>query len=150
MSAGLLHVADGLRVQPPSLLVSLIMATWGTPAGVVADRFRIAELADAGLPGLEPRMTRWSESSEDIRALRKMCKDGPMSIDAASVPLLEASFGVASVKNDDAGNVRLQKRGSNNESRDDVAAALVIGAGMHQRRSKSPTNARGVYRGKSG
>ena len=148
VSAGLLHVADGLRVQPPSMLADLITETWGPAAGVVADRFRIPDLADAGLHGLEPRMTRWSESSADIRALRKMAKDGPLSVHPGSAPLLEASLAVASVKADDAGNVRLQKRGSNNTSRDDVAAALTLGAGAHQRRSKAPK--RGVYRGKSG
>ena len=148
VSAGLLHIADGLRVQPPAMLADLIAETWGTPAGVVADRFRIPDLADAGLPGLERRMTRWSESSEDIRALRKMAKDGPLSVDPGSAALIEAALAVASVKNDDAGNVRLQKRGSNNTSRDDVAAALVIGAGAHQRRSKAPRGG-GVYRGKA-
>ena len=94
-------------------------------------------------------MTRWSESSEDIRALRKMAGDGPLAVDPGSAPLLEASLAVAAVKNDDAGNVRLQKRGSNNTSRDDVAAALTLGAGAHQRRSKAPKGG-GVYRGKSG
>ena len=148
VEAGLLHIADGLRVQPVKMMADLITETWGPAAGVVADRFRISDLADAGLHGLEPRMTRWSESSEDIRALRKMCKDGPMSIDAGSVPLLEASLAVAGVQNDTSGNTRLLKRGSNNQSRDDVAAALVIGAGMHQRRSKQRRG--GVYRGKSG
>ena len=93
-------------------------------------------------------MTRWSESSEDIRALRKMAKDGPLSVDPGSAPLLEASLAVASVKNDSSGNVRLQKRGSNNTSRDDVAAALTLGAGAHQRRSKAPRGG-GVYRGKA-
>ena len=145
VSAGLLHIADGLRVQPPSMLADLITETWGPPAGVVADRFRIPDLPDAGLHGLEARMTRWSESSEDIRALRKMAKDGPLAVDPGSAPLLEASLAVASVKNDAAGNVRLQKRGSNNTSRDDVAAALTLGAGAFQRRSKSPRG--GVYRG---
>ena len=149
MSAGLLHIADGLKVQPVSMLADLITSTWGIPVGVIADRFRISELADAGLHGLEPRMTRWSESSEDIRALRKMAKDGPLSVDPGSAPLLEASLAVASVKNDDAGNVRLQKRGYNNTSRDDVAAALTLGAGAHQRRNKAPRRG-GVYRGKSG
>ena len=148
VSAGLLHIADGLRVQPPSMLADLITETWGPPAGVVADRFRISDLADAGLPGLEPRMTRWSESSEDIRSLRKMARDGPLSVDPASAPLLEASLSVSAVKNDSSGNVRLEKRGSNNTSRDDVAAALTLGAGAHQRRSKAPRGG-GVYRGKS-
>ena len=149
VSAGLLHIADGLRVQPPAMLADLIVETWGQPAGVVADRFRISELADAGLHGLEARMTRWSESSEDIRGLRRMAKDGPLSVDPGSAPLLEASLSVAMVKNDESGNVRLLKRGSNNQSRDDVAAALALGAGAHQRRSKAPKSG-GVYRGKSG
>ena len=35
----------------------------------------------------------------------------PLAVDPGSAPLLEASLAVASVKNDDAGNVRLQKRG---------------------------------------
>ena len=38
------YVADGLRVQPPSMLVGLITETWGTPAGVIADRFRVSRL----------------------------------------------------------------------------------------------------------
>ena len=76
-------------------------------------------------------------------------KAGPLAVDPGSAPLLEASLAVASVKNDDAGNVRLQKRGSNNTSRDDVAAALTLGSGAHQRRSKAPKSG-GVYRGKSG
>ncbi len=147
VEAGLLHIADGLRVQPPSMLAGLIQEKWGVPAGVISDRFRVSDMADAGLP-VEPRMTRWSESSEDIRALRKMSKDGPLSVDPGSAPLLEASLAVASVKNDSSGNTRLEKRGSNNQSRDDVAFALVIGAGLHQRRSKAPRGG-GVYRGKA-
>ena len=149
VDARLLHVADHKRVQPPAMLADLITETWGKPVGVVADRFRIADLEDAGLSGLSPRMSRWSESSEDVRALRKMAKDGPLSVDPGSAPLLEASLAVAMVKNDDSGNVRLQKRGSNNTSRDDVAAALTLGAGAHQRRNKARTGG-GVYRGKAG
>ena len=148
VEVGLLHVADGLRVQPVKMMADLITETWGPAAGVIADFFRIDDLKDAGLHGLEARRTRWSEASEDIRAIRKMAKDGPLAVDPGSVPLLEASLSVASVKNDDAGNVRMEKRGSNNTSRDDVAAALTLGAGAHQRRDKSPRG--GVYRGKSG
>ena len=40
----------------------------------------------------------------------------------SSRPLLAASLSVALVKNDDQGNVRLSKNGSNNTARDDVAA----------------------------
>ena len=147
-SAGQLHVAGGLRVQPAAMLADLIRETWGDPVSVIADRFRVNDLVDAGLARVEPRMTRWSESSADIRALRKIAVDGPLTVDPASAPLIAASLATALVKNDDAGNVRLVKRGSNNTSRDDVASALTLAAGGFVRRQ--PTKARrGVYRGKA-
>ena len=37
------------------------------------------------------------------------------------------------VKNDDAGSFRLIKKGFNNRARDDVAAALVLAAGLFER-----------------
>ena len=40
------------------------------------------------------------------------------------------------VKNDDQGNVRLVKKGTNNTGRDDVAAALVLAAGALSRAPK--------------
>ena len=51
----------------------------------------------------------------------------------SSRPLLAASLSVALVKNDDQGNVRLSKNGSNNTARDDVAAALTLAAGAFVR-----------------
>ena len=116
--AGLLHVAEGLRVPPASLLVEQITKTWGRPAAIICDRFRLDELRDARVPcPVESRVTRWSEASFDIRSLRSKVKDGPFSIDKASRALLEASLSVAVVKNDDQGSFRLVKRTSNNESR---------------------------------
>ena len=55
-----------------------------------------------------------------------------------SRPLLTASLSVAMVKNDDQGNVRLQKKGTNNTARDDAAAALVLAAGAYQRSLRGP------------
>ena len=49
------------------------------------------------------RMSRWSEHSEDIRALRRRAKDGPLSVESGSRDLLSASLSAALVKNDDAG-----------------------------------------------
>ena len=120
--SGALRVADGVRVQPPAELWRAVTAVWGKPARIVCDRFRLAELRDAVGPGVEiiPRVSRWSESSEDIRALRKTTADGPLAVEKDSRPLLTASLGVAMVAADDAGNVRMRKRGSNNASRDDV------------------------------
>ena len=130
IDCGSLRVAYNLRVQPPAQLVNAIQDTWGKPLKIVCDRFRLPDLKDctSGIK-IEQRMTRWSESSEDIRALRKLAKDGPLMVDKASRAILSASLAVAMVKNDDAGNVRQVKRGTNNTARDDVAAALMLGSG---------------------
>ena len=137
---GRLSVAEGLRVQPASALWDSVVEHWGAPVKVVCDRFRIGELQDAikgGCP-IEPRMTRWSESSEDIRALRRMALDGPLVVSPESRSMVSASMARATVLNDDAGNCRLQKHGSGNTARDDVAAALVLCAGAWERASARP------------
>ena len=138
---GQLEVADGLRVQPPAALWDMIRTTWGKPQVVVLDRFRLAEFEDAVKRGarLEPRVSRWSESSFDIRALRQMALDGPLSVDADSQALLATSLSQAMVKSDDAGNTRLVKKGNNNTSRDDVAQGLVLAAGALARKPKTAT-----------
>ena len=143
---GQLDIAEGLRVQPPKLLWDKIKATWGKPKMIVCDRFRLAELQDATGGGvrLEPQVTRWSEAAFDIRALRKFAKDGPLSVDRDSRALLATSLSKAVVKNDDQGNFRLVKKGTNNTSRDDVAAALVLASGALERQPKRPTR---IYRG---
>ena len=48
------------------------------------------------------------------------------------------ALSVAMVKNDDTGKTRLVKKGSNNTSRDDVAAALVRASGVFQRTRAQP------------
>ena len=132
VESGRLLVAEDLRVVPPSMLVEAI-APW-SPWLAVCDRFRLDDLYDAGPPcEVEPRVTRWSEASADIRALRKMAKDGPLSVEESSRDLLTASLAAAMVKNDDQGSTRLVKRGSHNEARDDVAAALTLAAGAWSR-----------------
>ena len=136
---GQLEVAEGLRVQPVAAMWDLIRTAWGKPQVVVLDRFRLAEFEDAVKRGarLEPRVSRWSEASFDIRSLRAMALDGPMAVDADSQALLETSLAQAMVKSDDAGNTRLVKKGSNNQSRDDVAAALVLACGALARKPES-------------
>ena len=132
---GRLMVADGLRVQPPSQLIDAVMNAWGKPSLIVCDFFRVNDLRDA-VKGIrvETRRTRWSEASADIRALRKIALDGPLSCDPESQSLVSASLSGALVENDTSGNTRLVKRGSNNQARDDVAAALVLAAGAAERR----------------
>ena len=132
---GLLDVADGLNVQTPGLLMDRVFQEWGDVRFVIADRFRVREIRDHVPSGVRviPRTTRWSESSEDIRALRKGVRDGPLTVAQESRPIMEASLAVAMVANDDAGSVRLIKRGANNQSRDDVCAAWLIAAGARAR-----------------
>ena len=130
VDSGRLLIADGLRVQPAAMLADAIRSEWGTPAQVLIDRFRFNELLDVGrgLP-IEARVTRWSESSSDIRSLRRMAADGPLSIDPASRLLLETSLTATDVETDTSGNHRLIKKGSANTGRDDTSAALVLAAG---------------------
>ena len=138
-----LGVAEGKRVPPVGLIVREIYERWGRPARIICDRFRLAELQDeigrAG-PFIEARQARWSEASEDIRALRKMAADGPLSVEEGSRSILQASLSVAQVKNDDQGSVRLVKKNANNCARDDAAQALVLAAGGWDRASRKTAN----------
>ena len=148
VDAGLLHVAEGLRVPPVATLLDAARTAWGAPDHVIADRFRLAELLDAAR-GVQvvPRVTRWSEASEDIRALRKLFLDGPVVPTVACRPLLIASLAVALVRNDDQGSTRLVKSDPNNNTgRDDVAAALTLAAGSLARYLAKPRG-RGAYVG---
>ena len=134
---GALRVAEGLRVQPPGDLMKAVRAERGGAEVIFCDRFRLGELQDVvnGTP-VHPRISRWSESSEDIRAARKFAKDGPLSVAESSRPLLTASLASTVVKADDAGNVRLVQQSTNNTGRDDVGAALVLAAGALSRAPK--------------
>ena len=133
VDAGTLTVAEGRRVPPAVMLVDLALA-W-SPEVLVCDRFRLPELQDSvdGRVRLVPRVSRWSEASADIRALRAYAADGPLSVTPAARGLVEASLSVATVRSDDQGSVRLIKRSTNNTARDDVAAAWVLAAGMLSR-----------------
>ena len=144
---GGLRVAEGLRVQPPSELWQAVRDAWGQPETVICDRFRLGELRDCvnGTP-VVPRVSRWSEGAFDIRSLRKLATDGPLTVAEPSRPLLAASLSVAMVKNDDQGNTRLAKKGVNNTARDDAAAALVLVAGAYARAMEKP-RLRWQYRG---
>ena len=67
-----------------------------------------------------------------------MAADGPLACEESSRLLVAASLSAAMVKNDDQGSVRLVKRGTNNNARDDVAAALTLAAGAFFRASATP------------
>ena len=135
LAGGRLTVADGLRVPTVAGLVERIMG-W-RPIGLVCDRFRLPELLDAaaGRVRVAPRIARWSSAAEDVRALRRLALDGPLSVEPASRGLIATALSVAAVKSDDQGSTRLVKRDPNNSTgRDDVAAAAVLAAGAWSRR----------------
>ena len=140
VDTGALTLAHGLRVQPPSALWEAICDRWGVPVTIVCDRFRLSDLRDVvgNACKIEPRVTQWSSSSADIRALRKICRDGPLSVDSGSRSLLMVSLSAAYVQNDNAGNSRLIKKSSDNKARDDVAAAATLAAGAWERASSAP------------
>ena len=114
-------------MQPPSGLYAAVSAAWGRPEVVFCDRFRLAALQDVA-PEVQivPLVVRCLEATADIRALRTFTKDGPLACAPESRALLTASLSAAMVVNDDAGNVRLKKRGTRTKARDDVAVALVF------------------------
>ena len=78
-----------------------------------------------------------SEAAADIRALRSLALDGPLSVDEDSQALLATSISRATVKSDESGSFRLVKRGTNNVARDDCAAALLLAAGALARRPEA-------------
>ena len=136
--AGLLHVATGKRVQPVQDFVEMIEAKWPDTELIISDRFRASELEDCTRFPVEQRVWQWMQASQDVRALRKSCADGPLNIEHDCRGLIAASLMAAKVENDTSGNTRLIKRGSNNTGRDDVAHALTLAAGAVERNAKQP------------
>ena len=91
-----LRVDPGLRVPRAQTVWDDIRSRVGTPARVICDKFRYHELRDVIPPSvtLEARRPQYSYASEDIRALRRLALDGPLSIEASSRSLLAASLSV--------------------------------------------------------
>ena len=117
-------------------LVDEVMRRWPNVAFATCDRFRLAELLDAFAgKGVHvvPRVTRWSESSDDIRAVRALALDGNLSVEPQARALLRVALASTVVESDTSGNSRLTKRGTNQSERDDPIAALVLAAGLRAR-----------------
>ena len=127
---GSLIVDEGLRVSRPATLLDHLVEVGISPDVIFCDRFNIGSLHDAvaGRWPVEPRITRWSEATEDISGFRRLVADGPLSIDPASRNLARVGLSQAIVAGDDQGSVRLQKRRAH-MSRDDVAVSGVLACG---------------------
>ena len=127
---GVLLVDDGLRVSRPVVLIDHLVGRGIVPQVVYCDRFMLGTLTDvvAGRWPVVPRVTRWSEATEDIAAFRRLVADGPLSITKECRALARVGLSEASVVSDDQGSVRLVKRRAA-RSRDDVAVGAVLAAG---------------------
>lgn len=136
---GVLIVDEDLHVSRPSVLVDHLVAEGIRPEVVLCDRFAIGTLRDAvaGRWPIRDRVTRWSEATEDVAGFRQVAADGPLSIAPHCRALARTSIGQATVKSDDQGSARLEKR-RHGRSRDDVAVAGVLAAGELARRRRRP------------
>ena len=134
VTAGVLTM-DGSRLVPRVPVLMRRALRW-RPSIVVCDRFRLGELLDAarGRVPILPRTARWSSSTADIRAVRRMALDGPLSVAPGARELLRASLSVSYIENDDGGSCRLIKKFQGNRARDDVAQSLTLAAGALARR----------------
>ena len=114
----------------PITLLDHLVEVGIVPDVVICDRFLLGSLHDAvaGRWPVEPRVTRWSQATEDITGFRRLVADGPLSIDPASRNLARVGLSQAIVAGDDQGSVRLQKRRAH-MSRDDVAVSGVLACG---------------------
>ena len=80
---------DGARLVPRVSVLMRRVMRW-RPLTVTCDRFRLGELLDAarGRVPVLPRTARWSSSTADIRAVRRMALDGPLSVAPGARELL--------------------------------------------------------------
>ena len=138
IDSGQLIMQDGVKVQEEKYIAGLIENKWPDATKIVCDRFRSDRLDDHISIPVEPRITQWAQITEDIRAIRKWTKDGPMNVEKNSRKLITASLMVAMVENDKNGNTKLVKNNTNNRARDDVAFALTLAAGEARRQSEIP------------
>ena len=132
VAEGSLLVDAGKHLPRASVLVDEIVRRRPPPHILICDRFRLADLTDAASGRLHviPRVTRWSEASEDIRACRELALDGGMSIAPQARALMRIAMQSAVVESDTSGNSRLTKRSTNQTERDDNVSALVLACGL--------------------
>ena len=129
-----LAVEHGRQVVQVETLIERVMDF--QPAVIVCDNHRLAAVEDAvrGRCPVEVRRRRWSESTDDILAARRLGKDGTLAVVPEARALYWASLGDSLVVDDDFASLALVKRDSKNQrSRDDLANAMVLALGVVSR-----------------
>ena len=154
---GELFVTPGRAVDVGALL-RRVLAEWGTPAVIVADRFRERDLRQAldavAFPqaSLIMRGMGWFHGSEDIRGIRRAFLED--KVHPTSSLLLAAAFREAVTMANPAGDEKLAKNTQNGRrlrARDDSAAAAILAIGEAERRwpDGEPEIDHSIYYGKA-
>ena len=142
-------IRAGRRVSDIAELLREVLARWGSPAAVVTDRWRKAELADV-LDAIRfprcPLVVRgqgFKDGGEDVRAFRRALLGG--HVRPSESLLLAAALREARVVTDPAGNSKLAKAtqgGRRVRARDDAAAAAILAVAAGTRRWQGPDASR--------
>ena len=141
---GELLVVPG-RTVPVDALLREVLARWGTPGAIVADRWREAELRDAldaaqfPLTKLVVRGMGFMDGGEDVRMFRRAILNGNVKPNVSL--LLRSAFAEARTVSDTAGNQKLAKDtqgGRRASARDDAAAAAILAVAEGVRRGSAP------------
>ena len=154
---GELFTTPGRAVNVGELL-RRVLAEWGTPTVVVADRYRERDLRSAldvtNFPqaSLIMRGMGWFHGSDDIRGIRRAFLEG--RVHPVSSLLLSAAFREAVTMANPAGDEKLAKATQNGRrlrARDDSAAAAILAIGEAQRRwpDGAPEVDHSIYYGKA-
>ena len=129
---GELFVA-GDRLPDLGWMLRRILAEWGRPAALAADRYKENDLRQAldacGFPSvhLAFRGMGWRDGSEDVRMFRAACLENEVKPPVSK--LLRAAMSEARVAVDPAGNsklVKVHEGGRGFQPRDDAAAASIL------------------------
>ena len=135
-------IIAGRRVSDVGALLAEVLARWGPPAVVAADRWREAELREkldaAGVPPavLSVRGMGYRDGGEDVRLFRAAVKGDQVAPERSL--LLRAALTEARTVSDPAGNSKLAKGsqgGRRARARDDAAAAAILAVAEGRRRA---------------
>ena len=144
-------IIAGRRVSDIGALLREILARWGTPGIIVADRWREAELrehlerVDFPLTGLVVRGQGYRDGGEDVRTFRTAIIGGAVAPSRSL--LLRSALLEARTVGDPAGNYKLAKNtqgGRRAHGRDDAAAAAILAVAEGMRRASTLPSGRPV------
>ena len=129
------------RAVDVGLLLRRVLASWGRPVAIVADRYRETDLRQAldavhfPQAALILRGQGFKDGAEDVRLFRRGVLDG--EVQPLPSLLLRAAFAEAVTLADPAGNEKLAKGaegGRRKRARDDAAAAAILAVAEGARR----------------